>query len=175
MPGRLLNLLGTRSFRRCRGSVPLSSLLMEDRISDAVKERLDVLGPPQVVDGGGHVMQAGRELLEVGAQGRDRCGFDQRLAENPAPSIPAGRWPTVPKYEPVNRLPRLVDRVPAVGHSRHGDPRSPYREDHRPFALDAASSRYSCDPGSTVAATKWAMIVQTARSVRRIRLGAAHG
>ena len=100
LSGRLLNLLGTCSFRRCGGSVPFSSLLMEDRISDAVKERLDVLGPPQVVDGGGHVMQAGRELLEVGAQGRGRCGFDQRLAENPAPSIPAGRWPTVSKDTP---------------------------------------------------------------------------
>jgi hypothetical protein len=126
-------LLGVRSFGHRRRSVPLSTLLVDDRIADAVKERLDVLIPPQVVDVGGHFMQAGCQLLEVDAQSRDRCAFAERRPQNPAPQRPAGRSSTVPtKDAPVNRLPHPVDRVPVLGHIRHGEPRSVPSKDHSP-------------------------------------------
>lgn len=107
-------LLGARSFRRRTGSMALGTFPGEDRIADAVEERLDVLLPPQVVDGGCHVVQTGRQLLKVGAQGCDRRGIDERRAENLAPRIPAGRRPTMPTDHPVSRPP--VDRVPPIGH-----------------------------------------------------------
>jgi hypothetical protein len=110
-------LLGVRSFGHRRGSVPLSTLPVEDRIADAVKERLDVLVPSQVIDVGGHFMQARCQLAEVGAQSRNRCAFVQRRPQNPAPQLSAGRWSTVPEDDPVTPLPHPIDRVPVLGHT----------------------------------------------------------
>jgi hypothetical protein len=107
-------LLGARSFRRRGGSMALGTFPGEDRIADAVEERLDVLLPPQVVDGRSHVVQTGRQLLKIGPQGCDRRGIDERRAENLAPRIPAGRRRAMPTDHPVSRPP--VDRVPPIGH-----------------------------------------------------------
>jgi hypothetical protein len=117
-------LLCVRSFGHRRGSVPLSTLLVEGRIADAVKERLDVLGPPQDMDAGGHFMQAGRQVPEVGAQSHDRCAFVQRRPQNSAPQLAPGRWSAVPADVPMNPLPHAVDRVRVLGHTCHGAPRS---------------------------------------------------
>jgi len=109
-------LLGVRPFGHRRGSVPLSTFPVEDPIAVAVKEGLDVLVPPQVVYAGGHFMQAGCQLQEVGVQSRNRCALVQRRPQNPAPQLPAGRSSSVPKDGHVNPLPHPIDRVPVLSH-----------------------------------------------------------
>jgi hypothetical protein len=109
--------------------VPLSALPVQDRIPEAGQERLDVFVPPQVMDGGGHIMQAGRQRVEVGAQGSDRGGVGKRRPAYSAPQVPTRRW-SPRKHDPVDRLSHPVDRVPAVGHIRHREPCNLHPKDH---------------------------------------------
>jgi hypothetical protein len=57
---------------------------MMDRIARGVKKCLRVLLRPQVVDGGGQLMDVGCQLVQVGAQGSDRSGTDDGRADIPA-------------------------------------------------------------------------------------------
>jgi hypothetical protein len=77
--------LSTRSFRGSGRFVPPSSIPVEDRIPTAVEKRLHVFMSPQLMDGCGHVMKAGGQVVDVAAQGRDRRGIAERRLENPTP------------------------------------------------------------------------------------------
>ena len=77
--------LGTRSFRGSGGFVPPSTIPVQDRIPAAGEKLLYVLMPPQLMDGRGHFVKAGCQLVDVAAQGRDRRGIAERLLQGPTP------------------------------------------------------------------------------------------